>query len=105
MHLAMQYAGGVGAEGGAADESLKLLRLLIKASTAQAAAGGLSPRSLDVNVIDREKRTPLHWAACQNALPCVSALVDAGADVNARDWAQHSPLHFCCHFDAVRAPK
>ena len=54
---------------------------------------------------DREKRTPLHWAAGKNALPCVSALLQAGADVHACDWAEHTPLHWACLTDAVESVK
>ena len=58
-----------------------------------------------VNSKDREKRTPLHWAAGKNALPCVDALLKAGADVHACDWAEHTPLHWACLTDALESAK
>ena len=91
MHLAMQYAGSL-AEG---EESLELLQRLLKTARGKA----------DVKSQDREKRTPLHWAAGKNALPCVSALLAAGADPNARDWAEHTPLHWACLSDALESVK
>ncbi|XP_019627786.1 PREDICTED: uncharacterized protein LOC109472443 [Branchiostoma belcheri] len=39
-------------------------------------------------------RTPLHWAAANSHHETVSALVTAGADVNAQDKRQSSPLHW-----------
>ena len=92
MHLAMQYAG---ADGTDAADSLKLLQRLLKAPGGDAS----------VKAVDREKRTPLHWAAGKNALPCVNALLAAGADVHARDWAEHTPLHWACPMDALESVK
>jgi uncharacterized protein len=43
---------------------------------------------------DRMGRTPLHYAALDDAAESVRALIDAGADVDARDQAGNTPLHF-----------
>jgi len=85
LHLAMQYGGGLEDS----TTSVALLQLLLKA------------RKLDVNVTDREKRTPLHWAAGKNALDSVTLLLESGADVNAKDWGGHTPMHWACPMDAV----
>ena len=90
LHLTCQYAGSLGD----AADSLVLLQRLLKPS------GG---KKVDVNSRDREKRTPLHWAAGKNALPCVTALLEAGADVNAADWAEHTPLQWAASTDAVES--
>jgi len=84
LHLAMQHCGGV-AESAA---SVPLLQRLLQLK-------------IDVNAVDREKRTALHWACANNALPCVDALIAAKADVNARDWAGLAPMHCACPLDAV----
>ncbi|MGU9964048.1 MAG: ankyrin repeat domain-containing protein [Candidatus Halichondribacter symbioticus] len=43
---------------------------------------------------DKYKATPLHWAASANADPSVTqALLDAGADINARARGRLTPLH------------
>ena len=90
VHLAMQHSGGT-----ATDESLALLKKLL------AAAKG----KFDANTTDREKRTPLHWAAGNNALPCVEALLAAKATVDARDWGEHTPMHWACPMDAIESVK
>lgn len=91
MHLAMQYVDS------APDEatSLKLLQRLLKAPSGKT----------DVNSKDREKRTPLHWAAGKNAERCVGALIEAGANVNAADWAEHTPLQWAASVDSLEAVK
>ena len=59
----------------------------------------------DANAKDREKRTPLHCASGRNSLPCVKALIAAGADVNACDYGAHTPLHWAAPMDALEACK
>ena len=44
---------------------------------------------------DRAGRTPLHWAAMKKNMETVNALIDAGADLNARDnYRGYTPLHW-----------
>ncbi|KAJ3097278.1 hypothetical protein HDU96_000445 [Phlyctochytrium bullatum] len=53
------------------------------------------PNSLDVDAADRRGHTPLHKAARNGHLDVVRALLDAGADVDARPIAGGwTPLHF-----------
>jgi len=92
VHLAMQHAVGVPED---ESGSFELLGRLL------AAPGGKEA----VNAPDREKRTPLHWAAGKNAERCVGALIEAGANVNAADWAEHTPLQWAASVDSLEAVK
>lgn len=47
---------------------------------------------LDIRAIDSYERTALHWAAYYGALRCVRVLLDAGADVTAKDDSGDTPL-------------
>ena len=100
LHLAMQYGSG-GLEESADSHAIlqKLLAVKRKGGGGAAAAGGL------VSAADREKRTPLHWAAGKNALPSVQLLLKSGADVNARDWGEYTPMHWACPMDAVESAR
>jgi ankyrin repeat protein len=84
LHLTMQHCGGL------ADSktSVPLLERLLQLK-------------MDVNAVDREKRTALHWACANNALPCVDGLIAAKADVDARDCTGLAPMHCACPLDAV----
>ncbi|XP_033870090.3 ankyrin repeat domain-containing protein 53 isoform X1 [Acipenser ruthenus] len=45
-----------------------------------------------VNVENQERETPLHKAACEGMLDCVTLLVDSGADPRAQDCRGNTPL-------------
>src|SRR5947209_19810347 len=49
----------------------------------------------DLNAKSNNDRTPLHLSAIHNAFRAAGLLVDAGADVNARDEAGKTPLMLC----------
>lgn len=50
---------------------------------------------------DRLGRTPLHYAAMEDAADSVRALIEAGADVDAPDQAGNTPLHFAAQEGAL----
>lgn len=49
---------------------------------------------IDVNCADQRLTTPLHWAAVCNRPDVVTALLEHGARVMARDASGLSPLHY-----------
>lgn len=54
----------------------------------------------DVHHRDRAGRTPLHYAAVDQKLDDVKALIAAGAEIDVREeWGQHTPLMFACQHD------
>ena len=53
---------------------------------------GRSRRSADVTVHDRRGNTPLMYAAAFGSVEAVRLLIDAGADVNARNGFDATPL-------------
>jgi ankyrin repeat protein len=58
-----------------------------------------------VKAVDETGRTPLHWACRGVHFEVVMALVERGADVNARDAAAVTPLHSVAsrgHLEAVK---
>uniref|UniRef100_A0A1I8FEV6 ANK_REP_REGION domain-containing protein n=1 Tax=Macrostomum lignano TaxID=282301 RepID=A0A1I8FEV6_9PLAT len=58
-----------------------------------------------VNIEDRQKRRPLHWAACHGSEAMLELLVRHGADLNAPDELGFTALHAaaaCGHVLAVR---
>eukprot|EP00211_Chloroparvula_japonica_P003914 CAMPEP_0119146400 /NCGR_PEP_ID=MMETSP1310-20130426/38859_1 /TAXON_ID=464262 /ORGANISM="Genus nov. species nov., Strain RCC2339" /LENGTH=712 /DNA_ID=CAMNT_0007138293 /DNA_START=76 /DNA_END=2214 /DNA_ORIENTATION=- len=46
------------------------------------------------NIKDREKKTPLHYAAEHNLKDMAAALVAAGAAVNEKDQSNYMPIHY-----------
>ncbi len=59
-------------------------------------------KGADINVHDKNRRTPLHWAAWENhetfeyskEKTIVEALLNAGAELDAKDKKGHTPLYF-----------
>jgi ankyrin repeat protein len=56
---------------------------------------------MDVASIDKEGRTPLHYAALANDADVVSRLLAGGADPNAADRLGFTPLHFAAQEGAI----
>ena len=50
-----------------------------------------------VNCLDVSGRTPLHTAAMNNSVKCVSLLLQKGALVHLRDSLGHTPLYYVSH--------
>ncbi|KAI8724226.1 NACHT domain-containing protein [Fusarium sp. LHS14.1] len=57
---------------------------------------------LDEDVIYQDS-TPLHLAAHHNSLDALDTLIDHGFDANIAAPDGKSPVHMCCHQDALRA--
>lgn len=58
----------------------------------------ISQGLVDVNFSDFDKRTALHVAACEGHTDVVSLLIDRGANVNARDRWESTPLSDAQHY-------
>ena len=81
----------------------------------QYAAEQANPEAIDIvvkeapdllNVLDKEKLTPLGMAASFGHVNCIDKLVDHGADVHAKSFSGYSILYFAVinhHHDAIRA--
>lgn len=50
-----------------------------------------------VNCLDVSGRSPLHTAAINNSVKCVSMLLEKGALVHLRDSLGHTPLYYVSH--------
>ena len=48
----------------------------------------------DVDAVDSDQSSPLHFASKSSSVPVVKVLLEAGADVNALNCSQSSPLHY-----------
>lgn len=54
-----------------------------------------------VNIIDRDKYTPLHRACSTNQKEVALLLIENGADVDAKTDMGWTPLHSCCHWNSL----
>ncbi|CAG7822054.1 unnamed protein product [Allacma fusca] len=52
------------------------------------------PLETNVRAVDRDKNTPLHWAAASGAVQAVSVLLKQGAEVNSKNNTDETPLHW-----------
>jgi hypothetical protein len=57
-----------------------------------------------VNVADTTGETPLHWAVRAGKLESVKLLVEAGADVAAKDKENKTPAYWCEVFEGIEPP-
>ena len=55
--------------------------------------------TIDVNITDYYKKTPLHYASRAKLLPIV--LIHKGADINAEDELKNTPLHEAAKSDSL----
>jgi hypothetical protein len=65
-------------------------------------------RGAKVRAANPDGATALHWAVFRNALPCIEALLRAGADKDAKDTNGYqvcpssSSTFFCCQNEVAR---
>ncbi|MGI2029921.1 ankyrin repeat domain-containing protein [Endozoicomonas acroporae] len=81
----------------------ELIKLLVEQDQSAGIAGiaGIESAALSTDIIncqDRLGNTPLHIAASNNQLSAVEALIKLGANVNALNKADQTPLHQLCMF-------
>jgi ankyrin repeat protein len=50
-------------------------------------------KGIDINFVDNEMCTPLHWACLQSSFISVHYLLAWGANINAKDKAGYTPMH------------
>lgn len=53
-----------------------------------------------INSLDKDNRTPIHYAAAKGSYEIVQKLLDAGADINVKDAEENVPIHMateCVH--------
>jgi len=74
----------------ALDKALLVASLAGKCEDVQSLLG----RHANVNAVDSDNRTPLHYASRRGHLSCVELLLDRQANVNAANNASNSPLHY-----------
>ena len=60
---------------------------------------------VDVNQSNTRGLTPLHGAVLKNHPDMVQVLIDAGADIEAKDDEMYSPLHCACEVGALEVVK
>ncbi|KAL3862043.1 hypothetical protein ACJMK2_008040 [Sinanodonta woodiana] len=61
----------------------------------------LESENYDINEADASGRTALHVAACHGNEHVVRLLLENGADINARDKNDNTPLHWCGHSECI----
>jgi hypothetical protein len=74
-------------------------------SLAALIAAGVDPNAADTRPVIGHGVTPLHFAANADDLELIQALVAAGADVNARSRAGHTPLWWPCNGGRLAAAR
>ncbi|KAM7213609.1 Ankyrin repeat-containing domain protein [Rhypophila decipiens] len=71
-----------------------LLRAIMREDMACFAAILLSQKKIETDIEDDRGWTPLRWAACHGQLAIVQALLNHGADINAKDRDGFTALHW-----------
>jgi hypothetical protein len=83
---------------------IELLNFILQCLTSDSS---LTPGELAafMNYRNHSGNTPLHWAALNTHLDCVKALVEAGADVDAKNDAGHDALFLAERADWTVVPE
>jgi hypothetical protein len=90
--------------GGTVDR--KWMRFIVKHGTSPLLRGLITLGALDINMVIKSKKTPLHYAAQYNYYEVIKTLLDRGAYVNCADARGMRPLHYAAknlHVASVRA--
>ena len=73
-----------------------VLHAMVRVSRRSDRAGAPRPTEkggADVNQLEKELSSPLHWAAANNHVEAINALLKAGANVDQLNNYQFSPLY------------
>jgi len=57
----------------------------------------------DVNIVDNDNQTALHFAASRGHSDVMKELLDCKADINVRDKHEKTPLHYAVELDNIDA--
>jgi hypothetical protein len=49
-------------------------------------------KNININIVDKHQRTPLHWAAKQGATICSLYMIERGAGLDKEDYDNNTPL-------------
>ena len=49
-------------------------------------------KAININILDKHQRTPLHWAAKRGATICSLYLIERGAELDKEDYDNNTPL-------------
>lgn len=78
----------------------------INDDNSEALATMISAKTIDINHrLYPTRSTLLHSASWRGSLKCVKVLINAGADVNAKDWYDLTPLHCACTESSLACAK
>lgn len=61
----------------------------------------LEKGKFDLNKLDQQGRTLLHYTGCRGQYDMIELLLEKGADPNIKDKNGNTPLHWCGHIDIV----
>ena len=61
----------------------------------------LEKGKFDLNKLDQQGRTLLHYTGCRGQYHMIELLLEKGADPNIKDKNGNTPLHWCGHIDIV----
>ncbi|MGE5195867.1 MAG: ankyrin repeat domain-containing protein [Anaerolineae bacterium] len=77
----------------------------IRSQNQQAALQFLELGIIDLDAIDENGRTALHWACAAGLIDLVKTLIQEGADLDATDEMGQTPFHLACQYNQVEMVK